>query len=112
MDVEKLIQTLEKDRRLIRNMMKDQWSEFGGRVSSVTARFAGVTSGQELAALGRELFEVCQEFEFVKQRLQLAEEGSELVYRLPAPQSAAERDLTAVANRFVTFGKSVAPKKQ
>jgi hypothetical protein len=111
MDVEKLIQTLEKDRRLIRSMMKGQWTEFADRVSAVTARFADITSEEELTALGRDLFEVCQGYEFVQQRLALAEEGGELVYRLPAPQAAAERDLTAVANRFVTFGKSVSPKK-
>jgi hypothetical protein len=111
MDVEKLIHTLEKDRRLIRNMMKDRWPEFAGRVASVTDRFAGITSEQQLVALGLELFDVCQDYDFVRQRLVSAEEGSELVYRLPAPQSVAERDLTAVANRFVSFGKSVVPKK-
>jgi hypothetical protein len=108
MDAERLIQALEKDRRLIRNMMKDRWPEFAARVAEVTARFEGVTSEEQLGGLGRELFDVCQEYEFVRQRLALAEEGGDLVYRLPAPKAAETRDLASVANRFVTFGKSVA----
>jgi hypothetical protein len=111
MDVEQLIQTLEKDRRLIRNMIKDQWPEFTTRVTEITALFDSVTTDGELVELGRQLFDVCQEYDFVRQRLALAEEGGRLVYRLPAPQSQARRDLTSVANRFVAFGQSIAPKK-
>ena len=110
MNIEQLIQTLEKDRRLIRNVMKDRWPEFAARVAEVTARFAGVTTNDELAKLGRQLFDICQGYDFVRQRLALAEEGGQLVYRLPAPQSQAQRDLASVANRFVVFGQSVAPK--
>lgn len=110
MDIEQLIQTLEKDRRLIRNMMKDQWPEFAARVAEVTARFAGITTNDELAEQGRQLFDICQEYDFVRQRLALAEESGQLVFRLPAPQSQTRRDLTSVANRFVAFGQSIAPK--
>ena len=110
MNVEQLIQTLEKDRRLIRNMMKDQWPEFATRIAEATARFANVTTDDELIELGRQLFDICQEYDFVRQRLALAEEGGQLVYRLPAPQSQTQRDLASVANRFVVFGQSIAPK--
>jgi hypothetical protein len=110
MDIEQLIQTLEKDRRLIRNMMKDQWPEFAARVAEVTARFAGITTNAELVEQGRQLFDICQEYDFVRQRLALAAESGQLVFRLPAPQSQTQRDLTSVANRFVAFGQSIAPK--
>lgn len=112
MDAENLIQTLENDRRLIRNMMPDLWTEFAVRVAKMTPRFENVKSEQEISRLGEQLLEICLEYDFVRQRLSLAEGRGPLVYRLPKPKPPAQRTLDSLANRFVRFGQSIDPKSK
>jgi hypothetical protein len=110
MDAERLIWTLEQDRRLIRSLMRDRWPEFAARVAEVTARFEGVTTEEEVAALVQRLLSVCQEYAFVQERLALAEKCSPTTYRLPKPKPEARRELDSLANRFMAFGKSIEPR--